>query len=358
MRQLHRDEIEALEIRTLPVQEQHDFSGKTYKLLRDSATGEFYIYVVVVCSVFKDGEPKSRQRECFRLEAAEVNNWKQLVEEEIDRQIKPAQGEKLMNIVKDNMIDISYDVPIYRVFKVERFLEMFKNNEMVLLKPKKWDDPYENFLLNAQGKTCDGIDVSFEEMRERFYGSCWTTEKESDAMWRIYAPDKNGVKVKTSVEKLFNQFWSENADKCPGLSCFIGKVTYFPETEIESILGGEEVSEEFFNNPTKSYFNQVKTLLIKREAFSHEKEVRLIFRNSNPRKEKYGEHEFLWNMALDVYQFKIDPFELFDEIVFDPRMNQCCYKCFLNKLVTLGFDKNKISQSSLYKAPKRKPILR
>ncbi len=268
MKQLNRDEIEGLEFNRCFVEDCHIFSDKEYDLFKPRS-GNFYIYV-----------DTNSQKECFELEASEVEDWKKLVENQIDVKIK---GEGVMKKMENNMFGISLDdTPIYRVVTVERLLEMFRDRKIVLVKPRKWDDPYENFLLNAKGMTPNGEEVDFEQTRERFYGSCWTTTEESDAMWRIYAPDKNGVKIKTTAKKLFREFWEANANISRGLSCFIGKVKYFDEAEIENILRGKEQVKEFFDNLTESSRNQLKTLLIKREEFSHEEEVRLIFRNSNP----------------------------------------------------------------------------
>jgi len=84
MKQLYGNEIEALNPDSLSVQDTYNFSGKAYKLLKDPATDDFYIYVHITRATFKDGETRSRQRECFRLEAMEVGDWKRLVKEEID----------------------------------------------------------------------------------------------------------------------------------------------------------------------------------------------------------------------------------------------------------------------------------
>ena len=38
---------------------------------------------------------------------------------------------------------------IYRVFSVDRLLKLFEKKENVLVKPKLWDDPFENFMMNS-----------------------------------------------------------------------------------------------------------------------------------------------------------------------------------------------------------------
>lgn len=38
--------------------------------------------------------------------------------------------------------------------------------------------------------------------RSDFYGQCWTLKSTSDAMWRIYSPKKDAVRVRTTIRKL------------------------------------------------------------------------------------------------------------------------------------------------------------
>ena len=44
-----------------------------------------------------------------------------------------------------------------------------------------------------------GLGIGF---KENLYGQCWTKTRESDAMWRIYSPNKNGVRIMTTPRKL------------------------------------------------------------------------------------------------------------------------------------------------------------
>lgn len=88
-----------------------------------------------------------------------------------------------------------------------------------------WDDPFENFILQGRGRTSNGRTVSFG-MRESLFGQCWTLNWESDAMWRIYSPDKNGVKIRTTIKKLFESIYNAIPTGKRNVSCFIGKVEY------------------------------------------------------------------------------------------------------------------------------------
>ena len=57
-----------------------------------------------------------------------------------------------MNYEK-NVIDISdLDKPIYRIFSKSRFIDLLKTKKNGLVRPNKWDDPFENFFLRSKAQ--------------------------------------------------------------------------------------------------------------------------------------------------------------------------------------------------------------
>lgn len=233
-----------------------------------------------------------------------------------------------------NYIDLNDDAqnkPVYRIMPIHRFLETLEKKQLVLVHPKKWDDPFENALLSAQIKTADGQIGAFAA-KDYIYGQCWTTQKETDAMWRIYSPDKQGIKVKTTPKRLLDALVATNPDYWE-LRCFIGKVTYLYQTELL-----EKLQKVDWRNTDGS--GTAETLLYKRKEFSHEHEVRLIYCADQNNSKK-----------SDVHPFEILPNEMFDEVVFDPRMNTELVQAYKLAISAKGFT-NKISQSALYQPPK------
>lgn len=241
----------------------------------------------------------------------------------------------------DNLIfltDADLDRPVYRIFSFERLKEIFSENKLTLVKPKLWDDPFENFILKSTGVFPDGrhFDIHF---RENYYGQCWSLTKESDAMWRIYSPKKDGLKVKTTIRKLFtplfnlcdcNQNKGENIQR---LSSFIGKVKYADTaTLIEMLSDKERMSGKIFD---QTGWGQASSFFFKRKEFKHENEIRLIynFQNGN---------------VSNFFKFSIDPLQLFEEIVFDPRITKTEYEIQKSVLISMGYNK-KVIQSELYK---------
>ncbi len=75
-----------------------------------------------------------------------------------------------------HLTDSDLDRPLYRIFGFARFVEVFEEKQLTLVKPKKWDDPFENFILNSTGILPDGMEFQFGS-RDAFYGQCWTLTK-------------------------------------------------------------------------------------------------------------------------------------------------------------------------------------
>jgi len=241
----------------------------------------------------------------------------------------------------DNLIFLTnadLDRPVYRIFSFQRLEEIFQERKLTLVKPKLWDDPFENFILNSTGRLPDGREFQMG-FRDNFYGQCWSLTKESDAMWRIYSPYKNGVKVKTTIRNLFTELFKVGGQhqKMNGvfynLSSFVGRVKYEEKKTLISMLNNEQLmSGKILDSSGKG---QASTFFFKRVAFRHEKEVRLIYNSQN-------------DNQFDTFKFEFNPIEVFDEIVFDPRMSETVYKEQKDKVIRWGFNKN-IIQSGLYK---------
>ncbi|ENA1764020.1 hypothetical protein ABF173_001114 [Flavobacterium psychrophilum] len=81
------------------------------------------------------------------------------------------------------------------------------------------------------------------------------------------------------------------------------------------------------------------SLLFKRNAFKHENEVRLIYNS-----------KFKGCENSDIFSYRINPLELIDNIIFDPRIEYAEFKRHKKNLKEFRFDK-KIVKSILYHIP-------
>lgn len=233
-----------------------------------------------------------------------------------------------------NINEKQKDKPIFRVISIERLFELFENKENVLVKPTLWDDPFENFIMNSTGELEDGQMFSIG-FRDHFFGQCWTKTRESDAMWRIYSPDKRGVRIATTPRKLLRSLY-DTAGEFRDIHCFIGGVNYYTTPKLKTLL--DKHASKWIIDSTGA--GQAQTLLFKRSAFKHENEIRLIFNSQGKEKS-------------DLYGYPVDPFNLIDDIVFDPRIDYKEFAQFKDDLKKMGF-KNRIVKSILYQAPKLK----
>jgi hypothetical protein len=227
-----------------------------------------------------------------------------------------------------NLKDDELDKPIYRIMPVSRLLQCLEEKKLVLVPPIKWDDPFENWLLSLKIKLSSTGELGdMDSIRNKVYGQCWTQHRETDAMWRIYSSDTNGAKVKTTPRKLLEAL-KAGAPSDPEISCFIGKVRYQTQKKLVTSLK----SIDLFNTNGSGV---AESLLYKRREFSHEKEVRIIYTEGTGA----------------IHPFSIDPNDVFDEIVFDPRVDKHLFGAYKTAVVAKGFP-GRVAQSVLYKPPK------
>ena len=93
---------------------------------------------------------------------------------------------------------------ICRVTAVDRLVEWFHEG-------------IENFLLRATTVLGSDERVGFG-CKEQLYGQRWTLHRETDAMWRIYAPEKNGVRSRTRLKALIASLYDLPEVEHPSIS--------------------------------------------------------------------------------------------------------------------------------------------
>jgi hypothetical protein len=228
--------------------------------------------------------------------------------------------------------DLKADTKIYRTIHKDRLLKMFASGENALVRPSLWDDTFENYLLNSPVEL-KGEVGSFSFAND-LYGQCWTLEGFSDAMWRIYSADKMGVRIRTTVRKLLDALSASN----PGtdaISCFIGKVRYCTDTKLR------EFAENHFRRGFGTDGRKIaETLLIKRNAFRHEKEVRLIYlapRSTSP--------------SEDLLFHNFDCQSDLNQIMLHPQLSDSEATSLRDEIVKKTGFRGKVLHSRLYRLP-------
>ena len=158
---------------------------------------------------------------------------------------------------------------------------MIQKQALTLVRPSLWEDPYElipfeNFLVQELLKEDENGSANrnviwaalLYAIKNKTYAQCWTSLPESDALWRIYDKKGTGIRIKIKTENV-----SLLTDEIT-----LSKVQYY-----------NDVSKIDFRKFGQDKFDQVFAL--KRRAFAHEKEVRLLSRyrlpNDSDEAEKY-----------------------------------------------------------------------
>jgi hypothetical protein len=150
-------------------------------------------------------------------------------------------------------------------------------------------------------------------------------------MWRIYSPDRYGIRIRTSREKLVAALRSSKKENDVGF--LVRDVSYVKLSELDGQISdiAAELRKKFL--PRRA----ADALLLKRDAFDHEAEVRAII-NAPP---KLG--------GADHLKVKIDPHHFVENIYFDPRVDPTFEKVCSHYIRTAIEYKGKIGKSSLYK---------
>ena len=248
---------------------------------------------------------------------------------------------------------------------LEQLIDMLENNTNTLVRPSKWEDPYEQLIRISKIKLDDSQEKEIQHLEwKRWYGQCWSYVYESDSLWRAFTKGKNVrcVKITTSYGKLKNSLKSSPKQNQRPVVPFLEDVTYINDyqdefeksfckhtkTFIKSIIlpdnaKDDKISEYYINH--SFVFSLLQT---KRKAFEHESEIRLLaFEEGDV--EEYDKDS--------VYQYEVNPTELIDKIEFDPWTPPHLRKSYLKLMEKYGFvnenDKEIVSFSKLYDKPSK-----
>lgn len=258
---------------------------------------------------------------------------------------------------------------VYRVMKLKHFNLWCDSNQNVLVPVEWWDDPWERALFKNPINICKRLCINANDFE--FYGQCWSLEKEeSDATWRIFkANDSQSVRVGVNAWDLYECFTSYCDKLSDGQysqhSCFAGLVKYMEEKDIVRALS-ELHFEDCLANADSSL---VESLFIKRKAFMHEKEFRLVYyyATNDALVEDSSIPSYLCGDTVLVLEPDKDKLIKFDfpiskikSVTIGPKVTHCpcelgkrkmeCDK-IISQLIRKGISRDKIEVSCIYDFP-------
>ncbi len=224
--------------------------------------------------------------------------------------------------ISDN---IKEDDHLFRYMSLSQFLSLVENKKLFLRKVKLWDDPWEAPDDQIPFIDNDGNAIFTESLIvTSTVGQCWTYENDSDAMWRIYSNDRQGIMIETIVKNFY--FINELRDASLAKAVYYNKSNYI------------EKRREIANNASYSFASD---MILKREAFRHENEVRLLVCL-----QAYKEIENIWE--LPTVGFSIDPIIFINSITIDPRADEWYVDTIKKYCISKNFN-CPVEKSSLYK---------
>lgn len=253
---------------------------------------------------------------------------------------------------------------VYRIFPIERLLSIIRDKTNHLVSPVLWQDPYEAAHLKVEiEQPLYGVKIGnlyytrpkrpdtyvigsirhSTNAAQNVYCQCWSSNPESDAMWRIYSVDLAGVKVRTTPELLLQSLQLV----MPNEEAFFGKVDYLPQPDLDRELANIKANYLLQRRPDLHKvgpFGELiaRSLLKKRMQFAHEQEYRLMIVRAGVKS---------LQDPPSVVSYPIEPEKVFDEVETDPRCPN--HADIESQLRNAGYG-GKIKQSPLY----RPPILR
>lgn len=213
------------------------------------------------------------------------------------------------------------DKPVYRIFSLWHFEEAIRLNQLTLVSPVRWEDPFE--VLPESIQVVDKRSAPWKvEMLHTYldpvFAQCWSRTEESDTLLRAYSrvvkhahhrrntvPSEEGVRVRSTPRKLLRALVSQFPHRAQQ-RCFVGAVQYGSadglKQHVANLIGSHDL------NVLSTDRARAELHLLKRTAFRHEAEVRLVYVAERARA----------NAAFLTCKINVN--DAFEEISFDPRL--------------------------------------
>jgi len=247
--------------------------------------------------------------------------------------------------------DEELDKKIFRIVPFDRFMDCLVNETNVFVRPSMWDDPFENLLSNPS----KNVKISYKSEKYYVYAQCWSFLKENDLLWRNYSPNGDGVRIQSTPRKILHSILQsgkiQKIENEPDLIFSQPQSELLVYEEIEVFLGKvkylsyEKISKLFKKILTNGYYKPYLTsLLIKREAFKNEEEFRIGLRYV------FDIFDTVLVLSDNLLNYDIKVNEVFEEVVFDPRISSYKFEGLKHQIEKKGF-LNPIIKSKLYDRP-------
>jgi hypothetical protein len=227
---------------------------------------------------------------------------------------------------------------IWKYMDFTKFLDLLVTSQLFLCRSDKFQDPFEGHLRTKDYDKMKFMHEHEIETKKFYFLNCWhIAEKESDAMWKAFVRESNGIAVKTTVNSLIDSLSVAQEE------IYIGKVYYrdYEQVTFNDLINEPQNQRYGGRGSSLNQFNY------KRIQFEHEKELRLYYidmpiphaiKDGIPR-EPLGFKKIEINLGTLVHEIVISPFA-------DPWFKDIIEQLFLRFDLPL-----KVSNSALYHLP-------
>lgn len=218
------------------------------------------------------------------------------------------------------------DQVIWHYFSLAKFLGLLDKSALYFCRHDKFDDSFEGMLSEKDKQIFDSLQPGMSKNvvgdgSGCYYSNCWTKSKIDEyVLWKTYASLKDGVAVKTTVERLINSL--DVSDKRLVYISYVLYIDYQNEYTFQKMGGVVNILAPHFT---------------KREYFRSEKELRLMYVDWSG---KFG-------TSPDGIEFKVDLRTLVEEVYVAPFSYDWLHDVLTHILKQFGLDGVKVLKSSI-----------
>lgn len=194
--------------------------------------------------------------------------------------------------------------PLHKHMSLENALSTLNDQKLWFANPTIWKDPFESRFIQADYD--NGGTLMRFPWEGRVYCACFTETAASEAYWFPYSQSQMGIEFKINRSELFNQLELLN-----GYDIYIGKVEYMKTSSIKGSISSIPFQAPYPDVGSNEFW--ARLLLLKRNAFKYEDEVRVILvKNSNDGNHPKGKS----------VKFKCENTTLIESVVLDPNIEK------------------------------------
>ena len=265
--------------------------------------------------------------------------------------------EKQDIVIINDLIDafevgtIKREESIYKYLDMDTFITCLGMSTLRFSEPTVWKDKFEKRFYLAKYENAKSTDTPM------VFANCFTKSEMSEAAWKIYSYDKNGLAKRCIKLTINHQLLFDALIKYANKNCYElyeGNITYLPQNTIMKIHHKDNIigKKLFSSFDLSSYIN---LLLIKRDFFRHENEIRFFLIDKKRTKKDKGKTQkgSINGKYIDI---NLSWKDIIEEIQISKDCTSNELMLFSNVCSNKGIDTKKIQSVDLYKAPKNPHI--